>query len=162
MLNCSWNPKNPFRLQLLCGQYQKWRFKITWKWKITSKLREYELKVPDFELLILCAFAHSFTYKGNRNISCKNTFQLKSTFNLQLQPTSKTISRKRGSISFIHKKSFDFIWPFRLLTEISQEMFPRLLLTIRMGTLALGMNWYLFHPPENQSMLLRKWNVEIL
>lgn len=40
--------------------------KVTWKWKTTNKLREYEFKVPVLESLILCALAHSFTCTKRR------------------------------------------------------------------------------------------------
>ena len=64
--------------------------------------------------------------------------------------TSKTMSWKRPSISLIQSKSLDFIWPCRLSIDISQEMLWRVLSNFRIGTLALGINFTLRHPPADQ------------
>lgn len=40
--------------------------KVTWKWKITSKQREYEFNVPVLESFISFAFAHSLICRKNQ------------------------------------------------------------------------------------------------
>lgn len=127
--------------------------KTTWKWNITSKLREYELKVPCFELLMSCAFAHSLTYtKLERIITLKHFSQRESTSLTMLKEhTSKTISWKRPSISLSHNKILDFIWPTRLSMEISQEMLCWIFSIFKIGTLAWGINCSLYHPPAKRN-----------
>lgn len=93
-----------------------------WRWKMTNKLREYELKVPFFGLLISWALAHSFT--------------------------SKTKSRNLPSISLIQNKNLLFNSPSRLSIEMSHEILWWPLTTFRMGTRAWITNCSLYHRPE--------------
>lgn len=120
---------------------------LTWKWNKISKLREYEFKDPDFESLISCAFAHSLTCTGNIQVNMEHVSPMIKCRLWSRKHASKTISRKRPSISLIQNNNLDFIWPLRLLMEISQEMFWRWCSNFKMGTLALAMNCNLRHLP---------------
>lgn len=132
---------------------------ITWKWKITSKLREYEFNVPLFGLLIPWALAHSLTYTMPR--SClwdRLTASANRNHCSCIRLTNKTISRNRPSISLIQNKNFDFIWPHRLSIETSQEMFWPLLSNFKMGTLALGIYCNLRNPPaDSRAQIIKIW-----
>lgn len=65
--------------------------------------------------------------------------------------TSRTISWKRPSIALIQNKILDFICPCMLSIDMSQEMLWWILSNFKIGTLALGINCNLRHPPADQS-----------
>ena len=88
--------------------------------------------------------------QNRKNASNTISYPTTASTRLLQEHTSKTMSRKRTSISLIHKKSLDFIWPCRLLTDTSQEMLWRLLLNFRIGTLALGILCISHHPSADQ------------
>ena len=123
---------------------------------MTSKLREYEFNDPVFGLFILWVLAHSLTYT---NIKLHQIDALVSQdiylFIWLRECTSRTISRKRLSISLIQNKNLDFIRPCMLSIETSQEM--EAFSNFKMGTLAFGINCNLCHPPAHQFCKL-KWN----
>lgn len=127
---------------------------LTWKWNITSKLRQYELRVPLFGSLISFALAHSLTCKTSTLVKQSNSEMLINPNKNQLskKQTSKTISWKRSSISLINRRSLDFTWPGRLSIETSQEMLPWS--NFSMGTLARATTSLLCHPSARVSFLL--------
>jgi len=101
---------------------------MTWKWKMTSKQREYEFRVPRFESLMLCVFAHSLTcttsiiYINNGYVVGSREGASGRVENWTNKRTSKTKSRNLVSIKLIQYSSLDFIWPTKLFTDKSQEM----------------------------------------
>lgn len=114
---------------------------------MTNKLREYELKVPFFGLLISWALAHSFTYKDRYMYWINKYFW--NTHNLAcVKLTSKTKSRNLPSISLIQNKNLLFNSPSRLSIEMSHEILWWPLTTFRMGTRAWITNCSLYHRPD--------------
>ena len=78
------------------------------------------------------------------------TYPTTASIKLPQEHTSKTMSRKRPSISLIHKRSLDFIWPIKISIDISQEKILWLLSHFRIGTLA-GINRTICHRPADQN-----------
>lgn len=122
---------------------------------MTNKHKEYEFKDPDFESFISCALAHSLTYT-KENVKMVPKLSKVKIYSLTAGPTSKTISRKRPSISLIQNRNLDFIWPSKLLIEISQEIFWRLCSNFNIGTLALPMNVSVRHTPAKTTFWYMK------